>query len=536
MSITPPPFTYEPIAQITPFTYREGATLMSIVRRLKDWSIKLGPQVQQIIDDAVAQFAEELSNAKQSWQESFDQFMENVFNELKAMNDPVVAGLINDMESETREAIQTMLTQETRPLVYELVAEAIANDSTIVDSAVEALNDALELIDVITGSDPRALRTLSPDVRWAIPFTDENGEISAGFNKRGEFETVKVPVLSGDFIRGIDPRSMVQLSPDSPWAFAVADNPGNVIMGVKKSGEFFVSGGSSSSARTMVAAKGDSLVRGYTNSTIWPMEDSWPYLLNQMLDGVTVSNAGYGGRTIDEIRFHVGEEAFWVDSVNGGVIPASGSVPVTVKRKFGLPQTGERVFYGSLMGVNGNLTHDGYGNWSFLRSAAGEAVSAPGSMILKRPVLYPSATSIIWAGRNDFNYDVKGNEASVLEHCKSSMLEWINSLPGNNPQFAVVSVVNRSAEGVGTAGYEGIIAFNEWLAETFPGRYIDVRSWMVNNAIYELGLEPTAADLAAMANDAPPPSIMDGGSHYTKPVAPLLAEIFKDWLVGKGYV
>lgn len=65
---------------------------------------------------------------------------------------------------------------------------------------------------------------------------------------------------------------------------------------------------------------------------------------------------------------------------------------------------------------------------------------------------------------------------------------------------------------------------------------MDVRSWLVNQAIYDAGLTPTAADLDAISKDAPPPQIMDGGSHYNKPIAPLLATKFHARLTEKGFI
>lgn len=532
-----------PFSTATPFTYREGATNLQLIHALKIWAGKVVPE----LNDALNLFWErymadhqaildDIANTKEQWQALFDAFMQNVLSELQAMNDPVVAALINDATSETHEAIQLMLLFDVRPLVYDLVAQAIANDQTIVETANEAVADAMERADVITGDDPRAAKTISPDIRWAIPFTDENGEVSAGFTKLGVFETIKIPKLSGDFIRGVDPRALIELSPDSPWAFAVTDGAGNVILGVKKDGAFFTAGGANGESRSIIACKGDSLVRGYTNSTAWPIEDSWPYLLGQMLDGVTVINAGYGGRTIDDIRFLVGEDALWVDALQNDVIPASGTVTAAVNRKFGSAPGRESTYFGDLQGINGNLTRLVDGGWTFTRTSAGASVPFTEPAILQRNVLYPSATSILWAARNDFNYDVLGNEDSVLEHAKTSMREWVNQLPGNNPQFVIVSVVNQTAEVQGSVRYNTIIAFNQWVKETYPGRYIEIRSWLVHEAIYELGLTPTAEDLAAIAADAPPPQIMDGGSHHTKPVAPLIAEIFKNWILGKGYV
>ena len=96
--------------------------------------------------------------------------------------------------------------------------------------------------------------------------------------------------------------------------------------------------------------------------------------------------------------------------------------------------------------------------------------------------------------------------------------------------------MNQTEEGTGTENYEQVIGINKALAQRFPGQYINVRKWFVHDAIHELGITPTTADFEAMDNDAPPPSLTDGGSHYIKPVAPLLAEKFATALKERGYL
>lgn len=102
----PPVFAGTPMAQITPFTYREGATLMYLIERLKRWSVELGPSVQAVLDKALEELTEYVDDAKNFWQNKFDDFMANIIKELEALNDQAVAQLILNINSETREAIE----------------------------------------------------------------------------------------------------------------------------------------------------------------------------------------------------------------------------------------------------------------------------------------------------------------------------------------------------------------------------------------------------------------------------------------------
>lgn len=103
----PPVFAGTPLAQITPFTYREGATLMYIVERLKRWSVELGPEIQVIIDEALDELTEHVDDAKNFWESKFDEFMADIIAQLEGLNDQAMANLIRNELSETRKALET---------------------------------------------------------------------------------------------------------------------------------------------------------------------------------------------------------------------------------------------------------------------------------------------------------------------------------------------------------------------------------------------------------------------------------------------
>lgn len=105
----PPVFTGTPMAQITPFTYREGATLMYLVERLRSWSVKFGPEVQNILDEALDELTGYVDDAKNFWQNKFDDFMANVVEELEALNDQAAANLVNNEVSKLRIALDGVL-------------------------------------------------------------------------------------------------------------------------------------------------------------------------------------------------------------------------------------------------------------------------------------------------------------------------------------------------------------------------------------------------------------------------------------------
>lgn len=114
----PPVFAGTPMAQITPFTYREGATLMYIIERLKRWSVELGPSVQAVLDEALKELTEYVDDAKTFWDTKFDEFIQNIIKELEGLNDQSVANLVNDVKSFTRIALDANFAdKETQEIV-----------------------------------------------------------------------------------------------------------------------------------------------------------------------------------------------------------------------------------------------------------------------------------------------------------------------------------------------------------------------------------------------------------------------------------
>ena len=368
-----------------------------------------------------------------------------------------------------------------------MIANGVAAQPAVAMAAAAAVEQAAQDVDIVVGEDSRIPVPIEAGTGWAHPFTDGAGRVAGGFTEAGVFRLAQ-PL-------------------DAPRSVA---------------------------SRTQVACIGDSLVRGYTGGTAWGLSEAWPAKLAELLPGVEVVNAGSGGNTVDDARFRVGALRMYAE-IKDGVIPQSGPVEAIVQQRIGLDESRTNNYWGVLAGVRGDLTRTANGAWTFTRSSAGAAVPVQGKQLLVRDDLYPNHTAILWMGRNDVTYGAKGAEGDVVEHVLSSIVSMVEHLRPAQKQFLVVSVVNQSNERPGSARYEQIVKINDGLAALFPGRYMDVRSWMVKQAIYDAGLSPTAADREAMAADAPPPQIMDGGSHYNKEIAPLLAAKFADFLTRKGF-
>ena len=73
-----------------------------------------------------------------------------------------------------------------------------------------------------------------------------------------------------------------------------------------------------------------------------------------------------------------------------------------------------------------------------------------------------------------------------------------------------IGVAKRGANDVDLAAMEPT------LQREFGARFINVREYLVTNAIYDAGITPTAQDLTDIANGIPPTSLRNDATHYNE--------------------
>jgi hypothetical protein len=74
---------------------------------------------------------------------------------------------------------------------------------------------------------------------------------------------------------------------------------------------------------------------------------------------------------------------------------------------------------------------------------------------------------------------------------------------------------------------------NELLAETFGDRYVDLRKYMVNEAIYDAEITPSADDLLDIEADCIPASLLADNVHFNNYTQ--AGEFISRVLTAKGY-
>jgi len=449
-------------------------------------------------------------------------------------------------------AINSNIQGQVQTQVPPLVASAIASDPAPATAAAAAVGDALTAQDILRGQDVRAARTVMDSTTYALPTTDKDGYVAGGVLTDGRWNFERTPKVKGQTDVTMRPLNV------TGWAIPFADQDGYVAGGIRPDGtaEFVKlklaatvalqmaneAAGYTRSSRVKVAAIGDSLTAGYYGGVGGVTADAYPAKLQAIVPaGVTVYNIGNSGYTVDEEAVRVGALPLPL-TVTGGSIPATGPVTVTTTAVIGWRGTGtSRNIPGTLAGVAGILNRtDSDTSFTFTRNVDGTAVTVTGA-----PLFVPDYaghggdTAVILLGRNDVTYAVKGADTSVAEHVAKGIDRIVNWLTPSIKQVLIVSTTTTTSETSGTAGYATVADINARLAAAYPSRYLNLRSYLVNQAIIDLGITPTTADTTAMAGDTLPPSIMDGGTdntHWSKATATLVAAQINNYLTTRGWV
>jgi len=248
--------------------------------------------------------------------------------------------------------------------------------------------------------------------------------------------------------------------------------------------------------------------------------------------GITTVNRGISGQGIADIAIRQGGLRPAI-TVTGNQIPASGPVTVTAI----LPATGYRVdagysFVGELAGIAGTLARDDAGGWTFTRTSSGSVAACPaGSAFTCSVQSVPAQNDVqcIWTGRNNLSNATFHED---LLACTALMVGFLKPLI---KRYVVISVTNGTSEGIGTSTYDKIVAANAALAEIYGEFFYDLRTDFIQNGLAAAGITPTSDDLAAIALDRPPPSLMADPIHPNTDGYRAQKLLFAAWLILKGY-
>ena len=268
-----------------------------------------------------------------------------------------------------------------------------------------------------------------------------------------------------------------------------------------------------------IACWGDSITAGGGEGQPYPT-----HLQNLLGDKVTVTNNGISGNCSGTVAFRQGGNKFTTNSEI--TIPPSNSESIDIQMNItsgnGKNCRNAYPIKVNIGGVNGTLTwKDTYTSdtvtCSFVREDNGESVTIPiNTSVISLEDTHGEDINIIWVGRNDIAFSNPYHIEGVIDNVKAM----VEHLTPQVKKFLIVSVTTKanSSEYKGTANYNSILEINTRLKEIYPYNFIDIREYLVNKCIYDIGLTPTSADLECIANDTLPPQIMaSSGSDVVHP-------------------
>lgn len=247
--------------------------------------------------------------------------------------------------------------------------------------------------------------------------------------------------------------------------------------------------------------------------------------------GISTVNRGSAGQGTTDIVMRQGGIQPLIKVV-GDEIPPSGAVAIVSIDPSDGYRNAEFNFGGTLGGVPGSLQHLADLSWQFVRTDAGDAVPIPDGARFLCAQAEEAHTHVLalWTGRNNIG-STPSKDAIVRN--TAGAVAYLKPLVKN---FVIISVTNGTTEGIGTSNYSTIIEINQALLDVYGESFYDLRSDFIQNGMARIGMSPTSDDLAAIANDRPPPSLMGDTIHPNQAFGYVAQKLlFADWLTEKGF-
>ncbi|WP_066584707.1 SGNH/GDSL hydrolase family protein [Corynebacterium provencense] len=120
---------------------------------------------------------------------------------------------------------------------------------------------------------------------------------------------------------------------------------------------------------------------------------------------------------------------------------------------------------------------------------------------------------IIWVGGNDAAFAGESRVTGVVS-AVTAMVDRLRETV-DEPRFLVAGRTTGTTNVEGTSSWQTAVDQHAALLAAFPDQTIDIWRHVRDNGLSILGVEPTQADLDALAGKTVPPSLTSDGLHYT---------------------
>lgn len=221
------------------------------------------------------------------------------------------------------------------------------------------------------------------------------------------------------------------------------------------------------------------------------------------LSGRMVTSRAVGGETSTQIAARAG--GIPVTLTLDGPLPASSAASVMGDTSVGIPSAQSGSLVGAILGVPVVLSHSA-GRVSVRRresAAADLPVPAETTLALEHGPSVAWDRQIIWVGRNDAapRIDTVPDRVARIIRC------------GRVGKSLVLGVTNSAWEVAGSSAHGDILDVNRALSAAHGDRFIDIRGYLIDRGLADVGITPTATDLSDIAADVIPESLRSDGTH-----------------------
>ena len=277
---------------------------------------------------------------------------------------------------------------------------------------------------------------------------------------------------------------------------------------------FLVAMASCESPKEVIVGWGDSMMKASLSKTS---------ILDVIGDELNIEthNFGQGGFKSYQVAVLQGAKQLLL-TPNEAVMAANEDLKLMPTNIRPFTHFGRQEYPGSIQGVSGSLERiivpgdrTTIQHYLFKREGAGkeERLRDTVVFVFDHVEKFKSSPTLIWAGRND---DKSKNRSEITV---ANIEEMVNTLEGPaKEKYLILSICNgkKDREAKGTLAYDRIMALNDMLEERFQEHFVDIRTYMVQQAIYDMELTPTPEDLIDMEEDQIPKIFFADNVHLNK--------------------
>jgi hypothetical protein len=243
-----------------------------------------------------------------------------------------------------------------------------------------------------------------------------------------------------------------------------------------------------------IVCYGDSMT-GFTTGWVTTLKDTY---------SVDIINRGVGGETAGQVATRQGGLPLIAQPFT---IPADTSA-VSVTMNIGLKaqqSTYEGLNAVTIDGIEGILTNTTgtVNDYTFARKTAGtsKTITRPTVVMTNNMNVYRKNPMVIWIGTNG-DYDGSSRTSQNLIEIIDYMLSY-----GECDRYIVI--------GLTTDVVNNIPAINQDLAKKYGRRFLDLRSYLIEYGLSDLGITPTTADNNRISANNVPSSLLSDETHLT---------------------